>query len=164
MIEVSIRRLTGKDWVVWKELRLEALYNHPEAFGSSFEEESSWPDDEFQTSLKNNAIFGLFSDGDLIGSAGFFQLNRLKTMHRGGLWAMYIKPHYRGHGFADQLVKAIIDHARSVVTQLHLSVTTINPTALKLYQRHGFQIYGTEPKSLKVAEHFYDEYLMVLEL
>ena len=132
MMTENIRRLTSEDWIIWKELRLEALYNHPEAFGSSFEEESIWLDDKFQNSLKNNAIFGVFSDGDLIGSAGFFQLNRLKTMHRGSLWTMYIKPNYRGHGLADQLVEAVIAHARSVVTQLHLSVTTINPTALRV--------------------------------
>ena len=38
---MNIRLLQKKDWQVFKALRLEALIQHPEAFGSSFEEESS---------------------------------------------------------------------------------------------------------------------------
>ncbi|MBP6951184.1 MAG: GNAT family N-acetyltransferase [Alphaproteobacteria bacterium] len=64
---------------------------------------------------------------------------------------------------ADQLVKAVIKHACQSVLQLHCTVITHNISALKLYQRHGFQVYGTEPRSLKVDEKFYDEHLMVLQ-
>ena len=75
---------------------------------------------------------------------------------------MYVRKEIRGHGVADQLVKAIIDHARQQVIQLHCSANAENEGALRLYQRHGFQIFGTEPRSLKVDENFYDEHLMVL--
>lgn len=48
--------------------------------------------------------------------------------------------------------------------QLHLMVVTTNQMALKLYQKNGFRIYGTEPRSLKIGDIFYDEHMMVLEL
>lgn len=34
-----IKQLIAEDWKIWKELRLEALKDLPESFGSSYEEE-----------------------------------------------------------------------------------------------------------------------------
>ena len=57
---------------------------------------------------------------------------------------------------------AIIYHARDQsVEQLHLDVGTYNTPAIKCYERYGFAIYGTEPRTLKVDGEYIDEYLMV---
>ncbi len=77
---------------------------------------------------------------------------------------MYVSPEYRGQGIADSLLKVVINQAKSEVIQLHLSVLTTNFIALKLYQKHGFRIYGTEPRALKEGNQFYDEHLLVLEI
>ena len=58
---------------------------------------------------------------------------------------------------------SVIAYAKKRVRQLHLTVVTTNEGALKLYEKNGFRVYGTEPRSLKVNEHYYDEHLMVLE-
>ncbi len=84
--------------------------------------------------------------------------------HRGKLFAVYVRPEYRGQGIADQLIDIIINHAKSRVIQLHLTCTTANESAVKLYQKHGFKIYGTEPRSLKIDYDFFDEHMMILEL
>ena len=57
----------------------------------------------------------------------------------------------------------MIAHAKKRVIQLHLTVVTHNRAAVKLYEKNGFRIYGTEPRSLKIGDNFYDEHLMVLE-
>jgi hypothetical protein len=49
---MDIKILHQEDWLKWKNLRLEALYQHPEAFGSSYEEECNLSDNEFKKSLK----------------------------------------------------------------------------------------------------------------
>jgi hypothetical protein len=41
-----------EDWKQFKTIRLEALLAHPEAFGSSFEEESNLSDEEFEQNFK----------------------------------------------------------------------------------------------------------------
>lgn len=164
MNEMSIRLLTKDDWQAWKAIRLEALQNAPEAFGSSYDEEANQSDEEFKSFLNKSTIFGAFIGHELIGCAGFFTLNQIKMRHRGVLYSLYVRPEHRGKGVADRLVETVIDHAKSRVMQLHVTCVTTNPTALQLYQKHGFITYGTEPRSLKIGDVFYDEYLMVLGL
>lgn len=159
-----IKLLTQNDWLQWKALRLEALQNSPAIFGSTFEEESLLSDQEFKNRLTKNAIFGAFVENQLVGCAGLYTLGQLKTKHRCILWGMYIQPEHRGKGIANGLVQAVIDCAKSRATQLHLSVVTTNLIAIALYEKHGFRIYGTEPKSLKSGDEFYDEHLMILDL
>ncbi len=161
---MKIKLLTEKDWHIWRALRLESLQNSPESLASSYEEAENFSQKEWEDKLTKSAIFGAFIDNKLIAGAGFRRLNRLKTMHRGDLFAMYVTPKYRGQGIASQLIKTVINHARSRVIQLHLTCVTNNESAAKLYQKHGFKIYGTEPRSLKIDDTFFDEYLMLLEL
>lgn len=156
-----INLLSKKDWQAWKQIRLNALKSSPTSFASSFEEESNCPNEKFQEDLVKNDIFGVFVDSNLIASAGFYSLNAIKLKHRGMLWGMYTQPEYRRHSVASNLIDTIIIHAKNRVTQLHLSCVTTNLNAITLYQKHGFKIYGTEPNSLKVSDHFFDEHLMV---
>lgn len=158
-------KLLGKDDLsAWKSLRLEALQSCPEAFGSSYEEEVRHTDAEWESGLKRSNIFGAFVDGMLVAAAGFFVMDRLKTKHRGILFGTYTKPSHRRKGFASSVVEAIVAHAKEHVLQVHLTCHKNNLAPLSLYQKHGFKIYGTEPKSLKIGDKFYDEHLMVLEL
>jgi ribosomal protein S18 acetylase RimI-like enzyme len=114
--------------------------------------------------LQRSPIFGAIQNNQLVGCAGFFICPLSKMSHRGVVFSMYIKNGYRGKGIGDALLKAVIAHAKDGVMQLHLTVVTTNQMALKLYQKNGFRIYGTEPRSLKIGDIFYDEHMMVLEL
>lgn len=159
---MKIKPLHQADWKIWKQLRLEALKKESSNFGSSFEEESTWPDSSFQDCLIKNTILGAFVDDELVGCVGFYCLNSSKTKHRGIIWGIFTKPEYRGQGIASSLIKAIIAYAQSRVMQLHLTCVTTNLGAIKLYQKHGFKIYATEPRSLKIGDAFLDEHLMIL--
>lgn len=162
---MKIRRLVPEDWQIWKPFRLMALKNSPDSFCSSYEEEVSWSDLAFQEGLNKNTVFGAFIDGNLIGSAGFYRLDGLKTNHKGVIWGMYTHPDYRGCGVASTLIQEIIDHAHHLgVIQLYLTPITNNLAAIQLYQKFGFEIYGTEPRALKVGDVFFGEHLMVLDL
>jgi len=161
---MEIKLLTQNEWQSWKNIRLEALKNMPEAFGSSFEEESNLLDNDFQETLNKNNVFGAFHNDELIGCAAFRCLNSVKTRHRGILWGMYIKPEYRGVGVADNLLKTIILFAKTKVVQLHLTCVANNNSAVKFYLRNGFEIYGTASRALQIDKQYYDELLMVLTL
>lgn len=157
-----IRRLDAGDTGLYREIRLEALKNSPEAFGDSFEDQMDAPDKAFQERLEKNIVFGAFIEDQLVGTAGLFLEGGRKAKHRGRMWGMYVKKEFRGSGIADDLIGAVINHARSCSEQLHLAVTTINSSALKLYERHGFVSYGKDPRALKIGTEYYDEYLMAL--
>ena len=157
----QIKQLHPHDWALWKEIRLEALKLY--TFGSSYEEESLKTDEDFKQDLITSDILGSFIKNKLVGVVGFQQLKPLKQKHRGILFGLYVKRESQGQGIADKLIKAIIDHARQRVLQLHCIVLPDNNKAIKLYQNNGFQLYGTAPQSIKVGDKFYDEHLMVLK-
>ncbi len=55
MEQLKIRQLTAEDATLYKALRLEALRNHPEAFGSDYEAEKDRPSNGTQLVLKANS-------------------------------------------------------------------------------------------------------------
>ncbi len=64
MGRLEIRRLNPEDAVLYKALRLEALQNHPEAFGSDYEAEKDRPVDQYATRFQSEqtATFGAFHE------------------------------------------------------------------------------------------------------
>ena len=72
MPDPLIRRLTPAD-AAPRQLRLNALRETPEAFGSSYEEEHTLTLDDIRAWVATdieNAMFGVFIDGALTGMAG----------------------------------------------------------------------------------------------
>lgn len=161
---MKIRLLSRDDWLSWKSIRLEALKTSPESFSSSYEEEANWPHLKFQNHLTQSDIFGAFVENDIVSCASFYHLATTKTKHRGVIWGMYTRPEYRGQGIATAVMQTLIKHTKSQVTQLHLTCVTSNLHAVTFYQKLGFQIYGTEPRALKILDKFFDEHLMLLDL
>ena len=159
-MSMLIRQLSASDTSDWKSIRLEAVKLHPEAFGASIEEEYSRSDSEFAEGLKRNTIFASYDGQKITGCVGLFMLPQAKMQHRGTLFS-YVRQEFRRSGLSSRLVSAILGHAGSRVLQVHCNVVTTNIPALRLYERNGFVIYGTEPRSLKVGHNFYDEHLMV---
>ena len=161
---IKIRRLTSADAIAYRDLRLAALKNSPEAFGSTFERESAEPLAWFCDRLSNTRVFGAFRSSELLGIAGFARRESEKEKHKGLLWGMYVRPDARTAGIGRQLIEAVIDHARHHVELIQLSVVSDNERARGLYASLGFVEYGVEKNSLKQRGHYYDEILMALDL
>ncbi len=160
-----LRRLAAPDAASYRNLRLEGLRSHPEAFGASWEEEVSKPLGWFAERLESNTVFGGWrEDGVLMGVAGLWVPDTAKSRHKGVLWGMFVRPEARGTGLAADLVQEVIDHARNTVEELRLTVVASNTAAVRLYARLGFRQYGLEPRALKVEGRYYDEMLMALSL
>jgi ribosomal protein S18 acetylase RimI-like enzyme len=155
------RRLREGDAADFRDIRLMGLREAPEAFGSTYEAESGRSVPDFATTLTRGHVGGVHVDGALLGVAGFYVLDGTKTSHRGNIWGVYVRPESRGTGVGRALLEHLIAEAAIKVEQLHLSVVTENAAAIGLYERLGFRIYGTEPRSLLVDGRYYDEHLMV---
>jgi ribosomal protein S18 acetylase RimI-like enzyme len=160
-VTIAIRRLVPDDLAGYKEIRLEALKTSPTAFGASYEGVSGRPDSYFLEAVNKLALFGAFDGARQVGLVAFRRNEGMKDAHRGDLIQMYVRPEARGTGAAMSLVQTVIAHAATMVEQLHLSVTTDNAPAIRLYEKAGFTIYGTEPRALKVDGRYIDEHLMV---
>lgn len=160
-----IRQLNEHDLSQYRQLRLEALLNHPEAFASSYEEESSFDDSFFLNRLKQESSYsiGVFDGKTLVGMAAFVPQSRLKIRHIADIFSVYITPKYRKQNLGYHMLQAIILHAKTLgyIEQIKLSVTATNLDAIKLYKRCGFEIYGIDPQVIKVNNQYYDSILMI---
>jgi len=157
---VAMRRLGPADAVLFRDIRLEGLRHDPDAFSSTFEEESGKPLEFFMERLARSAVFGAFCGGELLGVAGFYVQPGPKHAHKGMLWGMYVRPEARGAGTGAMLVAAVIAHARAHVELLQLSVISENLAARRLYERFGFAAYGIDKRGAKYRGIYHDDVLM----
>lgn len=163
---MEIRRLGAEDAEIYRKIRLESLKLHPEAFGSSYEQESEAPVEKYKNSLPSVYTFGAFENGSLVGVVTLFPEGKVKMKHRASIFAMYVAESIRGKGVGKKLVEAAIAQARELgaIEQIHLQVVTSNESAKKLYSSLGFEVYGLEKRALRIGDTYYDEELRVLFL
>ena len=162
--QIRLRRLTVDDAALYRELRLEALTNNPDAFSSTIDIERDRPLDRFAARLAENFVLGAFDGERPVGIAGFYVQPGPKHAHKGMLWGMYVRPETRGAGIGRVLLEAIIAHARDQVEILQLFVVADNLPARRLYQSIGFVEYGVERNATKYRGRYHDDVLMALPL
>lgn len=161
---IAVRRLAPGDGTHYRQIRLEALRNAPDAFGSSYETEAIKDLSHFEERVASGCIFGAFDNGKIIGMAGFYQQSGPKQSHKGVLWGMYVNSSCRRSGAGRKLVQRVISHATDVVDLVTLSVIIGNESAIALYSSMGFRTYGTEPRALKIGTRYLAEALMIRDL
>jgi ribosomal protein S18 acetylase RimI-like enzyme len=159
---IDLRRLAPDDAALYRDIRLEALADSPDAFASTLEVEQERPFEWFETGIANNFVLGAFDGPHLAGVAGFYVQPGPKHAHKGMLWGMYVRPEYRSAGIGRMLVEAIIDHAREHVEILQLFVVSDNLPARRLYASLGFVEYGLEYHATKYQGRYHDDVLMAL--
>ena len=161
---IDLRRLAPDDAALYREIRLEALADSPDAFASTVEVEQERPPEWFAARLADAFVLGAFDGPHLAGVAGFYVQPGPKHAHKGMLWGMYVRPEYRSAGVGRTLVEAIIEHARDHVEILQLFVISDNLPALRLYASLGFVEFGVEHHATKYQGRYHDDVLMALPL
>ena len=161
----SVRRLHSADAAAYRELRLEGLRAHPQAFAASWAQEHGRPLSWFEQRLADGLVLGAWSgDADLVGIMGLHVPESPKLSHKGMLWGVYVRPRARGTGLAGELLGRTLALAEGMVEEVLLTVQASNAAALNLYRRAGFTEYGLERRALKIDGRYYDEVLMALPL
>lgn len=111
---------------------------------------------------------GAYAKNVLAGVASFARdgEDREKLRHKGILFTMYVSKEFRGQGIARQLLEEIIKRAKTIpgIEQINLIVLTGNLRAKQLYEKFGFEKYGTEQNSIKWNGNYFAEDQMVLRL
>ena len=159
-----VRRLTAEDAEDFLALRLEGLSRHPQAFGADTARDAALGMDEWRRRLAGNPVFGGFHDDRLVGAAGMYRESPMKMRHKAVLWGVYVTEAARGLGLGRALVEAAVAEARQQVEQVMTSVSVGNQAALDLYLSLGFQLWGVQPRALKVEDRYIDEIELILLL
>ncbi|HEX8248557.1 MAG TPA: GNAT family N-acetyltransferase [Pyrinomonadaceae bacterium] len=165
---LQIREATIADALRLRGLRLEALKGHPEAFGADYETDKNLPLTIWEKSLESNptgTVFIAESDSDLVGTAGIKRFASTKMFHVALIWGVYVSAEYRREKLGEKLINACFDWARQKnLMSVKLAVAATNTSAIRLYVKCGFEVYGVDPKVIKANGIFYDELLMVRNL
>src|SRR5690242_16234701 len=142
-----VRQFLAEEWPVYRHLRLGALHESPDAYGSIYAAESGQTDAHWAERLAR----GVASDGELPLVAEFdgepsglawvrIEENAPAEAH---LYQMWVSPHCRRHGVGRALVDAAAAWARAMgARQFELDVTCDNEAAIRLYEGAGFVIHG----------------------
>jgi RimJ/RimL family protein N-acetyltransferase len=160
--DLLVRPTTEADADAFREMRLEALRNHPEAYSADYDEQANFSREQWLERLRNGNTFVACEGDTLVGMAGIFRDGTPKTQHKGKIWGVYVRPNFRGHGLAQRLVNTCVDWARAQqLRYVMLAVITTNTSAVNAYKKCGFAIYGVEPDGLFWDNVYYDEFVMI---
>jgi RimJ/RimL family protein N-acetyltransferase len=171
--QLVLRPGQAEDAAAYRELRLEALVRHPEAYSGSYEASQAMTLEEwagrlaFRASGENSGIiyFAVDEQGNLTGMSGIHLGSSSKTRHGGMVFGVYVQPEWCSYGVGGALVEACLDWARRQGARLaRLGVTSNNAAAIRCYARLGFRVYGLDPQAINVEGVYHDLLLMVREL
>ena len=135
-----------------RRIRLAALADAPDAFGTTLAEASCWPDERWVQQLQNLQTFvAVHEDHDLGMVRGEPDHDDRTTLWLISLW---VAPSARGIGVGDALVQTLIAFARDRgLRRVLLEVADRNSHAIALYERHGFVANGSRGALPPPREH-----------
>lgn len=140
-VATSVRRGSVADAPALRALRLEALADTPEAYGSTYEEVAAWPDARW----RDAASEWVFMLGEHGGAVQGLARGGYHDLHPGTHWlySMHVAPPARGSGLARMLVDAVAQWATGAGARaIYLHVGSQVPRARAFYEKIGFQSTG----------------------
>jgi len=150
-MSISIRRFTADEWRTYRDVRLRALSESPDAFGSTYEREVVLADDDWRERVAVGATAAdqlplvALVDGVPAGlSWGRVHDEEPDVAH---IYSVWVAPEHRGLGIARLLMEEVIAWARAFgVRVVRLDVTVGNRGAEQLYRGLGFiEVGDTQP-------------------
>ena len=166
---VKIRSAQEVSAQAFRDLRLEAVRNHPEAFGADFDTENGPPATFWEERLhapgSEGTIYFATQNDRFIGMCGILRRNSPKIKHSAIIWGVYVQAEWRGLKIAERLIASCIEWARAQgIKIVKLAVVNTNAAAIRCYASCGFKVYGVEPQALFYDAVMYDELLMALSI
>lgn len=144
---MKIRRFEPGEWRTYRELRLRALEDAPDAFGSTLAREAASSDRDWKERLQSGCDprFSHPLLAEIDAEPAGLAWGRIEPEHpeRADLYQMWVAPERRGLGLATGLLQAVIAWAAEAGARtLFLNVTLGEGPANRLYAAAGFQPVG----------------------
>jgi predicted GNAT family acetyltransferase len=132
----EVCRLTPDDWEVLRDIRLRALADSPDAFGSTLDREVPL-DEKGWRRRAARPVLVVMRDGRAVSVAGTFTDEGSVQV-----WGMWTDPDHRGQGYGRAVLDALVGEAVSDGVRVALHVNIANPGARAFYERYGFVATG----------------------
>ena len=165
MSEIGVRALGEEDWQQYRDVRLMALQDAPEAFVATRAQEEAFEEQRWRDRMRRSRRLVAERDGSPVGVVSLGE-GEADFAHTGELFGLWVAPEARGTGVAWKLVEAgaaqALQDGRS-----HLSywVGTDNGRAVAFASSFGFRPTSTRrPMRVTSEEDGPDEMAMILPL
>ena len=140
-MSVRIRLARSEEWERARDLRLRALADAPDAFGSSLERERAFDEAEWRAWIEGwegatHRFVVCESDGEWVGMAVGSRATGEPDAHLYGMW---VYPERRRQGVGEGLVSDVVGWARSwEARSVILGLADGNEGAERFYEHLGF--------------------------
>ena len=149
-MSISIRQLNENDWLLLSEVRLKALRTDPLVFGSNYESESKFTENDWRSRLQpdDSAIFMIFDGETPIGMTGVSVFRDDPARKTAIFWGSWLAPAYRRKGLSDLMYGARLEwaKARHGIERIIVSHRVSNLASKYANQKHGFVFTRTHEK------------------
>ncbi|MHB1876332.1 MAG: GNAT family N-acetyltransferase [Streptosporangiaceae bacterium] len=147
MVQTTVVRLGPDEWPVLRALRLAALADAPEAFGTTAECEQARDEAEWRRRLSGGSLYlAGYLAGAPAGLAGAVNRAAIPSRDADRDWelvSMWVAPAARGSGAADALAGAVAGAVRAAGgDRITLWIADGQPRAMAFYLRFGFTPTG----------------------
>ena len=151
MSDVTVRALGEEDWSAYRQIRLAALTESPDAFVSTSALEEDFDEEFWRLRMRRSVRLLAERDGSPVGVAsvgdakpvigdGDTEIDGLAGEHVAEVFGMLVEPASRGSGVAWRLVEAAAAQAHhSGHTHLMLWVAVDNGRAVAFFSSYGFR-------------------------
>ena len=140
---VFVREISADDWELMRDVRLAALAEAPDAFGSSYAREIAFGEEQWRGRISDRSVtFFAYTDPveSPAGLAGVYIEDGVADVV-----SMWVRPGFRGQKVGEALIDATASWAKAHgFGTLWLWVTDMNAAARRLYERCGFTATGEE--------------------
>lgn len=142
-MNVTIEALSAGDWRAFRDVRLAALRDSPEAFWASYDDEAAHGRAQWESFLAAATWLAARRGDDAVGLVGL--LRREELTDEPELIALWVRPDVRRSGIAGRLVAGAVQAAAVQDAQaVTLWVLASNTDAARLYARLGFAYTGEQ--------------------
>lgn len=144
---IAIRPIAPHEWPRYRDIRLQALQESPQAFGSTWKAEAPREDANWAARIAaaaagdtDRALFAVHAQ-EVCGLV-WCKLSASKP-GVADLYQMWVAPAARGMGVGHALLEQALAWAQSRGTRrVRLGVTAADSPAMRLYTAHGFRAVG----------------------
>lgn len=144
---ISIRPIAPHEWPEYRDIRLQALRDSPDAFGSTWEAEAARTDESWSTRITSaasgdtdRALFAV--NGEEVCGLVWCKLS-VAEPGVADIYQMWVDPAARGLGVGRALLRQALAWAQGRgMHRVRLGVTDADSPAMRLYRSHGFGPVG----------------------
>lgn len=122
---------------------------------------ASWFGELHRAILEGRGVCSIAAEnGRIIGMCSVrAEGGHVETRHVGSLGIEMLADH-RGLGIGSALLAHTLEACRGRFEEVHLAVLPVNQRARRLYEKAGFEVYGTAPRAFQRAGKYHDFVLM----